>query len=118
MQQQATLRSEFNRALGQDQAAEIMRQAANVEAELTEAIEAYVDLTLQETLLRRSVDLYRDRNQGPILGRAKELFSTLTDGAYTGLRADVDERNQPILLAEYKTRGSLEIDALTSSDCL
>ena len=113
MQSQADKRAEFDRLLAQDQAAEILQQAANVEAELVEAVEAYVDLTLQELLLRRSIDLYRERNEGPVLGRAKELFVTLTDGAYTGLRADLDEKKQPILLAEHRTRGSLEMDALS-----
>jgi uncharacterized protein YhaN len=72
-----------------------------------------VDLTVQETLLRAAIDIYRDRNQGPILLRAKHLFAELTDGAYTGLRADINERGETILIAEDALRGSLEIDALS-----
>jgi len=97
----------------QYQAADSLQDIANVEAEAAELVGAYVDLTLQETLLRRAIELYRERNQGPILGRAKTLFSELTNGAYTGLRADVDDKNQPILIAEERSRGSLEVPALT-----
>jgi uncharacterized protein YhaN len=59
------------------------------------------------------IDIYRDRNQGPILMRAKSLFAELTDGAYAGLRADINERGETILIAEDALRGSLEIDALS-----
>ena len=90
-----------------------MQEAANVEAEITEIVETYVDLTVQETLLRQAIDLYRDRNQGPILTRAKGLFSELTDGVYTGLRADIDDKGEPILIAEHRTRGSLDVASLS-----
>jgi uncharacterized protein YhaN len=73
----------------------------------------YADLALQEVVLRQAIDLYRDRNQGPILDRAKALFAQLTDGVYSGLRADVDDKDNAILIAEHSTRGSLEIEALS-----
>src|SRR6266478_5173559 len=113
MADRAALQADFDILLGQSQAADFMQEAAAVEAEIEEAVEAYVDLTIQETLLRAAIDVYRDRNQGPILMRAKALFAELTDGAYTGLRADVNERGETILIAEDALRGSLEIDALS-----
>ena len=113
MADRAALQAEFDILLGQSQAADFMQEAATVEAEIAEAAEAYVDLTVQETLLRAAIDIYRDRNQGPILLRAKHLFAELTDCAYTGLRADINERGETILIAEDALRGSLEIDALS-----
>lgn len=113
MADRAALQADFDILLGQSQAADVMQEAAAVEAEIEEAVEAYVDLTVQETLLRAAIDVYRDRNQGPILMRAKDLFAELTDGAYTGLRADINEKGETILIAEDALRGSLEIDALS-----
>jgi uncharacterized protein YhaN len=113
MADRAALQADFDILLGQSQAADLMQEAATVEAEIAEAVEAYVDLTVQEALLRAAIDIYRDRNQGPILLRAKHLFAELTDGAYTGLRADINERGETILIAEDALRGSLEIDALS-----
>lgn len=109
----ATLKATFDALFGTNQAAETLQDAANVEAEIAILAQEYVDLTLQELALRQSIDLYRDRNQGPILGRAKILFSQLTDGVYSGLRADVDEDDEAVLIAEHATRGSLEISALS-----
>jgi uncharacterized protein YhaN len=109
----AALQADFDILLGQSQAADPMQEAATVEAEIAEGVEAYVDLTVQETLLRAAIDIYRDRNQGPILLRAKHLFAELTDGAYSGLRADISERGETILIAEDALRGSLEVEALS-----
>ena len=109
----AALQAEFDNLLAQNQAADLMQEAATVEAEIADTVEAYVDLTVQETLLRAAIDIYRDRNQGPILMRAKSLFAELTDGAYTGLRADINDRGETILIAEDALRGSLEVDALS-----
>src|SRR5262249_16112154 len=105
--------ADFEILLGQSQAADFTQEAAIVEAEIAEVVEAYVDLTVQEILLRAAIDIYRDRNQGPILMRAKELFAELTDTPYTGLRADNNERGEMILIAEDAFRGSLEINALS-----
>jgi uncharacterized protein YhaN len=113
MTERARLRAEFEALFGQNQAAEVRQDAANVEADINGLTQSYVDLTLQEITLRQAIDLYRDRNQGPILRRAKSLFSQLTDGAYSGLRADVDEHDEPILIAEHASRGSLEVAALS-----
>jgi len=113
MSDRAALQADFDILLGQSQAADFVQEAATVEAEIAEAVEAYVDLTVQETLLRTAIDVYRDRNQGPILTRAKDLFAELTDGAYSGLRADTNERGETILIAEDALRGSLEIEALS-----
>jgi uncharacterized protein YhaN len=112
MSELAKLRAEFETLLGQNQAAGLAQEAAAVQAEIEEGVEAYVDLTVQETLLRAAIDVYRDRNQGPILRRARDLFVQLTGGAYTGLRADI-EGGETVLIVEDAVRGSLEIEALS-----
>jgi uncharacterized protein YhaN len=113
MTRRATLNAEFDALFAQNQAADLYQEAANVEAEIVASANSYVDLTVQEIFLRNAIDLYRDRNQGPILSRAKALFAELTDGAYTGLRADVDGAGEPVLIAEHATRGSLDVAALS-----
>jgi adenine-specific DNA-methyltransferase len=52
---------------------------------------AYADLTVQETLLRQAIDLYRDRNQGPILTRAKSHRGLSRLGPY---RCKIRERGR------------------------
>jgi uncharacterized protein YhaN len=112
MSERAKLRADFEALLGQNQAADRAQEAAAVQAEIEDGVEAYVDLTVQETLLRTAIEVYRDRNQGPILRRARDLFVQLTDGAYAGLRADIDG-GKTMLIVEDAGRGSLEIKALS-----
>jgi uncharacterized protein YhaN len=112
MSERAALQAEFDSLLGQNQAADLTQDAAAVGAEIGDAVEDYVNLTVQETLLRAAIDVYRDRNQGPILTRARDLFVRLTDRAYAGLRADV-EAGETVLIVEDASRGSLELDALS-----
>ena len=109
----ATLTLEFDLLLSQNQAADFLQEAAIVEAEIAELVQDYSDLAIQETFLRQAIELYRDRNQGPVLFRARKLFSELTGGAYSGLRADMGEKDEPILIAEHPSRGSLEVSALS-----
>jgi uncharacterized protein YhaN len=113
MTEQARLQMEFDGLLGQNQAADLTQQAEVLGADIEDSVEAYVDLTFQEILLRAAIDVYRDRNQGPILSRARDLFVQLTDGAYSGLRADVGERGETILIVEDTTRRSLTLDVLS-----
>ncbi len=108
-----SLSIEFERLLSQDQAADYLQDSAIVEAEIGNLVHEYSDLAIQEILLRRAVEVYRERNQGPVLFRAKSLFAELTDGAYSGLRADVGEKDEPVLIAEHPTRGSLDVTALS-----
>jgi uncharacterized protein YhaN len=67
MAERARLRAAFEGLFGQNQAAETLQDAANVEAQIARLTQRYADLALQEVALRQAIDLYRDRNQGPIL---------------------------------------------------
>ena len=48
-------------------------------------------------LLKWAIDRYRREKQAPLLGRAGEIFATLTEGAFTALRVEYDERDEPHL---------------------
>jgi len=113
MAERARFWAAFEALFGEKQAAEALQNAANVEAEIGRLTQRYSDLALQEVVLRQAIDLYRERNQGPIIDRAKTLFAELTNGAYSGLRADVDEKDEVVLIAEHSTRGSLEVKSLS-----
>ncbi len=66
-------------------------------ARLAEDVEKYARLRLASAVLREAVERYRKEHQGPVLDRAGGLFARLTAGSFAGLRADVDEKGQPVL---------------------
>jgi uncharacterized protein YhaN len=74
--------------------------AAEAESWLTQVrahTHRWVRARTAAVLLRREIERYRDRNQGPILRRAGELFARLTRGSFIGLRAGPGDGEAPVL---------------------
>lgn len=67
-------------------------------AHLAAHVERYARLRLASAVLRDAVERYRKKHQGPVLDRAGGLFARLTAGSFAGLRADFDDKDQPVLL--------------------
>ncbi|MDC0935932.1 AAA family ATPase [Pirellulales bacterium] len=59
----------------------------------------YVVTRVEGALLKRAIETYQHRAQGPILSLASSLFSKLTCGSFDGLRADYDENGNEVLKA-------------------
>jgi uncharacterized protein YhaN len=68
---------------------------------------------LAQAVLARQIEQYRQRNQGPILGRSSELFRQLTLGRYDGLKAGFDDHDRAVLRC---LRGGKEVDVDALSD--
>ena len=49
-------------------------------------------------MLSRAVEQYREKHQGPLISRASELFSRMTLHAFNRLRADYDDKGNPVLV--------------------
>ena len=83
-----------------DDAAAAAAEVQGAVARARQLAERWARVRLAEAVLSREIQRYRDQNQGPILGRASEVFQRLTRGAYNGLRAGLDDDGErPILLA-------------------
>ena len=109
----ATRKADLSRKLEETQAVDLTQEAEVERARLSGLVERYVNGTVMEVILRRGMELYRDRNQGPVLARARTLLETLTGGKYRDLRADVGEKGEVVLLVVRDDGRSLEIDALS-----
>ena len=69
-------------------------------AEIVDDAEEYLRVHLARQLLSQCIEQYRVANQNPILARAEQHFSTLTDGAYARVIADTDANGKLLLAAE------------------
>jgi uncharacterized protein YhaN len=69
-----------------DAEAAVQRKSAEIRA----GIEKWARLELARAILRREVERYREKNQGPVLSRANELFSVLTCGEWSAIFPDID----------------------------
>jgi uncharacterized protein YhaN len=92
---------ELGRRKLEDPRAEAAEAALDADAALStvrELAERYTRLKIAHVVLAREIERYRQKNQGPILSRASDLFARLTLGSFAGLKTDYDDDDQPILL--------------------
>jgi uncharacterized protein YhaN len=66
-------------------------EMAEARTEMGFQAELYLRKRAELTLLRAAVERYRREKQAPLLGRASELFRTLTLGRYTRLMVEYDD---------------------------
>lgn len=83
---------------GRDDASALADEAQSVLEEIRSNTEQYVRVKLASRILRDEIERYRRQHQGPLLERASEHFSVLTQGSFTGLRADFNEKDEPVLV--------------------
>jgi len=83
---------------GESTAADIEQDAQTELASAAHYAAEYARTAMAAAVLRKVISDYGERHRGPILGRASEIFSRLTSGAFTHLVPDVMGGRQ-ILLA-------------------
>lgn len=112
-QELGTARGELRRVDGGDEAAAQADAAEQALAEVAEHTERYVRLRLAAQLLRRAIEIYREKTAGPVLRRANELLPELTNGDFTGVASDIGPDDEPVLLA---VRGTTRVHVEHLSD--
>ncbi|MCV2354614.1 hypothetical protein LNV09_10610 [Paucibacter sp. B2R-40] len=90
---------------GQDNAARAEGQRQDALAKMANAAERYVKVYTASRLLKWAIDRYRETKQGPMLGRASEIFAALTQGSFQ--RLSVDFEAQPLTLHGLRADGRL-----------
>ncbi|MCE9552223.1 MAG: AAA family ATPase [Planctomycetes bacterium] len=81
-----------------DKAIELSARVQSDLAQIEEQAVEYARVKLAAVILRRAIERFNERNQGPVLSRAGEVFRALTKGAFSGLRIDYDDKDRPILV--------------------
>jgi uncharacterized protein YhaN len=102
--------AELERGRGAADAAQEAQQAA---AELREVSERFARVRAAGLLLRRAVERFREEQQGPLLGRASDLFRTLTLGGFEALKVDYDDRDQPVLKGQRANGGLVSAEGMS-----
>jgi len=95
--------------------------AANAAFEAQEAlamlkyhVDHYALLKLSSFILEEEIERFRQKNQGPIMTRAKEIFTRITCGAYSDLTSKfVSNDDQLVLVCEKKDGTTVTVDGLS-----
>ena len=83
---------------GSDDAAVLADEAQSILVGVQSNAERYVLVKLASRILHDEIERYRQQHQGPLLERASEHFAVLTQNSFSGLRADFNEKDEPVLV--------------------
>jgi uncharacterized protein YhaN len=98
---------------GSSRAAEAQARAESLLAGIRNDAEQYVRLRLASTVLQRTTERYRQKNQGPVLDSASRLFGEVTLGSFCGLRADFDEKGGAVLVGVRPNGQTLGVEGMS-----
>jgi flagellar biosynthesis GTPase FlhF len=82
---------------GESLAATIAEEAEGLAAEIQADVDHYVKLRLASAVLSKAMERYRQSHQSPVLAAASQYFHQMTDGSFSGLRADFDDKGEPVI---------------------
>jgi len=111
----STLLQEHERLQGSEESAVQAQKAEDALAKVRPAVAQYLRLSLASEVLRRAIESYREKHQGPVLQRASELFSRLTLGDHFGLTTSFGEHDRPVLVPISSTNPTKVLPRLLSS---
>lgn len=90
--------NELQKMDGSGEAAAMEDAAQAALAKVRRLADRYLRVRLGNQLLKKEIERYRQENQDPILKMASRYFSELTLAAFPGLRSDLDDHGNPILV--------------------
>lgn len=110
----ANANAELGKMDGSSAAADLLQEAHSIAARIQPEVEHYARICFAADILRQAMERYRQQNQDPILRRAGELFAVLTVQSFVRLEADVDDKDQPVLLGIRPNGKRLKVDGMST----
>ena len=83
---------------GSAQAAEASEKMEQELARIRRLADRYARVKLSSKILQQEIERYRDKHQDPVLKIASRYFAELTLNSFIGLKADVDDKGEPVLV--------------------
>lgn len=99
---------------GSARAAEAAGELAQVAARLHRLVDQYIRFRLAAGILRNEIERYREEHQDPVLQIASRFFAELTLGSFIGLRTDMDDNGNPILVGIRPDASRLMVAGMSS----
>ncbi|MFC1817477.1 AAA family ATPase [Thermodesulfobacteriota bacterium] len=98
---------------GGREAADAAFEAQEALAMITKHADHYALLRLAFFVLEEEIEKFREKNQGPIMERAKEIFTRITGGAYIDLTSRFDADDKLVLVAVKKDHSTVTVAGLS-----
>ena len=107
-------KSELARMDGSGKAAEMADASQRTLSKIRRLTERFIRLKLATRILREEIERYRAENQDPVLKIASRYFGELTLGSFAGLRTDIDDQGQPVLIGVRPSGDWLQVAGMSS----
>lgn len=109
----ALAKKELESISGESQALKLAEKAEGLIAKTQNDVAHYVKLRLSSAILTKAIERYRQTNQSPVLKSAGQYFKTITQNAFSGLRADYNDQGEPVLKAIRPDSSLLTVNELS-----
>ena len=102
---------------GSGQAAEAAEKMERVAAKIRRLVDRYTKIKLATMVLKTEIERYREEHQDPILQIATGIFSELTLNSFAGLRTDIDDNGNPILVGVRQDDSRVPVEGMSEGTC-
>ncbi len=106
-------KNRLNQMDGLSKAADYAEIAQSHLSEIHSGVDRYLKLRLAHIILQEEIEKFREQNQEPLLRRASEIFSKLTNGSFSKLQTDFDDNEKPILLGIRPNNESVRVEGMS-----
>ncbi|MDW7771491.1 MAG: AAA family ATPase [Desulfobulbaceae bacterium] len=106
-------RGELRHMDGSARAAEAAENMEQVAAGIRRLVDQYTRIKVAAMILKNEIERYREEHQDPVLQIASGYFSRLTLGSFCGLRTDVDDNGNPVLVGIRPDNSRLTVEAMS-----
>ncbi|MEQ2007014.1 MAG: AAA family ATPase [Limisphaerales bacterium] len=96
-----------------DAAADFRQQAESCAATLKQDAARFLRLRLATHLLEAQIEQFRKENQGPLLQKSGEVFQAITRGAFSGLGAEFNADDVPVLVGVRPDQNKVFVEGLS-----
>ena len=101
-----------------DQVANLATECESIAATIEDQFRELAVLRTCAAVLAAGVERFREKNQDPVLLSAASNFQAMTCGAFSGLRADLDEQGKAILVGIRAQSGdSVQVTQMSDGTC-
>jgi len=98
---------------GSGRAAEAAEKMEQVGARIRRLAEQYTRIRLAIMVLEEEIERYREAHQDPVLRIASVFFARLTLGSFSGLRSDMDDNSNPVLIGVRPDGSRLSVEGMS-----
>ncbi len=96
-----------------DVAADFRQQAESCGAALKQDAARFIRLRLATHLLENQIERFRKENQGPLLQKSGKVFQAITRGAFSGLGAEFNADDLPVLVGVRPDQSKVPVEGLS-----